>query len=396
MKDSERGPRSLLFSISAGIGGHGLNIDALEACAGAVADGILRRAVVFSHRERSRVPSRLVETLWWHPVRMLKFLPKSHAMGARKHALDAIVARRLRAGGYDLFHSWSGDCLQSLRVARQLGIPSVLEIPTWHRNKGRIKPDITMTEREKLAAPPWRRWYHQLEVSRQQVMEEYALADIILVLSEKARETFRIAGVAEEKLFLLPRGVDVEKFSPGGCGGATFRAIFCGSLIRRKGIHTLLEGWQRAGLRDAELRLVGGVHRDVIDAMNAFPSPNVTLVGFSHDVPGELRGADVHVFPTGLEGSAKVTYEAAACGLAQITTRAAGDVVIDGFNGIVVEPDDPAAVARALCVLHGDRALCRRMGEAARQRVASEFTWDNYRSRLREAWMRAWQRHHLP
>ena len=43
------------------------------------------------------------------------------------------------------------------------------------------------------------------------MLEEYELADLILVLSEKAEETFVAAGVAKEKLFRHQRGVDVER-----------------------------------------------------------------------------------------------------------------------------------------------------------------------------------------
>ena len=41
------------------------------------------------------------------------------------------------------------------------------------------------------------------------------LATLLLVLSEKAADTFRESGITKEKLFYLPRGVDVERFKPG-------------------------------------------------------------------------------------------------------------------------------------------------------------------------------------
>ena len=53
----------------------------------------------------------------------------------------------------------------------------------------------------------------------------------------------------------------------------------------------------------------------------------------------------LHIFPSQWEGSAKVTYEAAACGLPQITTREAGDVVRNGIEGIIVKPGDVNAIA---------------------------------------------------
>ena len=110
-------------------------------------------------------------------------------------------------------------------------------------------------------------------------MEEYALADLILVLSEKAAETFRIAGIPDEKLFMLPRGTDTERFTPGE-PPSQFRALFVGALIKRKGVHGLLEAWHKLALKDAELVLVGAVHDEIKPYLEQYASPNIKLAGF--------------------------------------------------------------------------------------------------------------------
>ena len=125
----------------------------------------------------------------------------------------------------------------------------MLEIPTWHRDRGKVKRQ----RRPPTAEPqlPWRkRWKEDLLLQRDRFIEEYDLATLILVLSEKAAETFRVQGFPEEKLFYLPRGVDVERFTPGE-KPPHFRAVFSGALIERKGVHHLLEAWHRL---DAERR----------------------------------------------------------------------------------------------------------------------------------------------
>ena len=99
------------------------------------------------------------------------------------------------------------------------------------------------------------RWKARLLLERKRFIEEYHLADLLLVLSERAAHTFRVRGFPEEKLFYLPRGVDVERFKPGG-RPLKFRAVFAGALIKRKGIHHVLEAWHRLNLPDAELWLV--------------------------------------------------------------------------------------------------------------------------------------------
>src|SRR5205823_525202 len=110
-------------------------------------------------------------------------------------------------------------------------------------------------------------WKSRLSLERERFLEEYDLASLVVVLSEKAAESFRAANFPDEKLFYLPRGVDVERFKPlaetdGPKRPPVFRAIFSGALIERKGIHHLLEAWHRLDLKDAELWLLGSVHEE--------------------------------------------------------------------------------------------------------------------------------------
>ena len=119
----------------------------------------------------------------------------------------------------------------------------------------------------------------------------------------------------------------------------------------------------------------------------------IVPLGFRRDLPVVLQQAAVHIFPSECEGSAKCTYEAAACGLPQITTREAGDVVQDGVNGLIIPPNDPEALAEAILRLHQDRALCARMGLAGRRRVEDHFTWDHFRGRVLAAYAAARENH---
>ncbi len=382
-------PEHLLYSIFARIGGSGLDTDAFETLRASSRGGFLGKAIAYDNRQEE-IPSARIESLRWHPVRLLSFLDSPYYYGAKKKYLDWIASRHLASGRYDLFHSWSGDCLLSLRTAHKLGIPSVLEIPTWHRDRGKIKrgqagvaPDSRL---------PWhKRWKESLLLQRERFIEEYDLADLILVLSERAAETFRVQGFPEEKLFYLPRGVDVERFTPGQ-PPPHFRAVFSGALIERKGVHHLLEAWAQLDLKDAELWLVGSVHDEIKPYLEKYARPNVKVMGFAKHPETYLRQSTIHIFPSQCEGSAKVTYEAAACGLPQITTREAGDVVEDGVQGIIVPPASVDVLAAAIQHLYDHPEIVARMSVAARQRVVENFTWDHFRARLLEAYRVAMQR----
>ncbi|MGI8891267.1 MAG: glycosyltransferase family 4 protein [Chthoniobacterales bacterium] len=381
-------PEHLLYSIFARIGGSGLDTDAFETLRASHRGGFLGKAVAYDNRQKE-IPSAKIHSLRWHPVRLLSSLESPYYYGAKKKYLDWIAARQLATGRYDMFHSWSGDCLLSLREAHKRGIPSVLEIPTWHRDRGKIKKRPTPVASKPVL--PWRRrWKEDLLLQRDRFLEEYDLADLILVLSEKAAETFRVQGFPEEKLFYLPRGVDVDRFTPGARPDH-FRAVFSGALIERKGVHHLLEAWNRLALKDAELWLVGAVHPEIKPYLQKYAQKGVKVVGFARQPEKYLRQSTIHVFPSQCEGSAKVTYEAAACGLPQITTRESGDVVEDGVQGLLITPGDVDALAAAIQHLYDHPEIVERMSRAARTRVVENFTWDHFRTRLLDAYEVAMQ-----
>jgi glycosyltransferase involved in cell wall biosynthesis len=378
-------PQPILYTTSARVGGSGLDAVAAQTLRA------LEKAQLDWHalalETRSELPNARISTLRWHPVRLLSGLGSEYYYGAKKHALDRAAARRLADGSWKIVHAWSGECVRTLRVAKQRGIRSLIEIPTWHRHKGKAKPTrLTKSEREAAAARGWQGLKNRLLVSRQQMLEEYELADRILVLSEKAEETFLAAGIPREKLFRHQRGVDIDRFSPSPTPPEVFRADFVGALIERKGVHHLLRVWKQLALPNSELVLVGTVHPEIEAVLRECANASVIVRGFVADVSAEYRAAAVHIFPSECEGSAKCTYEAAACGLPQITTREAGDVVQHQVNGLIIPPNEPEALAEAIRRLHGDRALCARLGQAGRERVCANFTWAHFRARLLEAY----------
>ncbi len=373
-------PRHLLYSIFARIGDTGLGTEASEKALAAYRGGFLGKVVAYGNRQ-TEIPSSKIHSLRSHPVRWISFVERSYYYGAKKKYLDWITARHLARGGYDFFHSWSGDCLESLRLAKKLGLPSVLEIPTWHRDCGRMNrlPD-------EPAHLTW--WQERLRMRRERFLEEYELADLLLVFSRKAAESFRSQGFPEEKIFYLPNGVDVDRFQPGQ-RPEKFRVIFSGALIERKGIHLVLEAWSRLALPNAELWLIGTVHDEAKPYLKKYWCDNIRLVGFVREIEDLLNQGTIYVFPSELEGNAKTLTEASACGLPSITTREAGDVVTDGVEGIIIPPLDVEALMAGILRLYENPDEVERMSLAARRRVVEDYTWDICRARLLLAYERA-------
>jgi len=382
-------PRALLYATSAGLGGSGLDVTSLEGALASWRCGFLLSAVCYANRQRE-IPRRVVRSLQHHPVRLLSALGSADYYAAKKRYLDWMAARTLGNGSFDLFHGWSGECLRSLTVARSKGIPSVMDVPTWHRNKGHVKPAETKSERQqRLADRGWKDWRKHLPATRLQHLAEYDLVDVLLMPSTKSAETFLAAGVPAEKLHYVGRGVDPARYHPGE-QPEIFRAILVGALIKRKGVHHLLEAWKRLGLKNAELVLVGTAHAELKPYLDAVANDaSVRLVGFTRSVEDELRSASVFVFPSECEGFAKATLEAAACGLPLIATKESGDAIVDGETGWVIPPNDPEALAQRLEHAWRNQNSLTEMGHRARQRVEQYFTWDHYRLRLLHGYAKA-------
>ena len=380
-------PERLLYATSARIGGTGLDLVAHEAIRASVKDGFLARAVAYRNRT-SDVPNELVRSLRMHPVRLISFLDRPYYYGAKKRYADWIAAKELHTGDYDFFHGWSGDSQLALREANARGVPSAIEIPTWHCahsfRKYEVAPPPTGFSGRLLS----RRWLDSLPIAPERLLEEYRLTDILLTRSTCAMDTFFEEGFPKEKVYYLGDGADTERFQPGKTP-PLFRALFVGALIKRKGVHLLLEAWSRLNLKNAELVLVGFVHEEIEPYLAQFAKDNVKVIGATPRVEDYYSTATVHIFPSLCEGCAKTTCEAAAAGLPQITTRESGDVVVDGVNGLTVPADNLDALCAAIEKLYHNPALLGPMALAARARALEHFTWDSYRARLREGYRRA-------
>ena len=162
-------------------------------------------------------------------------------------------------------------------------------------------------------------------------------------------------------------------------------AAFVGRMIRSKGVAVLM---QAARLLEARrVPLVIELHGDS-DGGNPEAIPHETLrswsdgtrtryMGFTHDVAGVWRRADIFVLPAlSREGMPRALLEAAASGRPIVVTDVPGcrHFVRDGTEGFIVPPGDAVALAAVLERLANDRGLRSRMGAAARAKVLAEFT----------------------
>ncbi|HLB81570.1 MAG TPA: glycosyltransferase family 4 protein [Gemmatimonadales bacterium] len=111
----------------------------------------------------------------------------------------------------------------------------------------------------------------------------------------------------------------------------------------------------------------------------------VRLLGFvpDEDLPALYNAADLFVLTSRrhdllVEGFGISCVEASACGLPVIGSRSGGipEAIREGETGLLVDPEDPAAVTAAVVSVLEDESLRRRLGAAGRAAVESYYNWD--------------------
>jgi glycosyltransferase involved in cell wall biosynthesis len=277
-------------------------------------------------------------------------------------------------------------------VAREKGVLSVIDRGYSHpRFSKRILDeefDIYGISRGMESVPNWLRPFDHLRREQEEACEEFDTADYVFVNSPFCYDTFVAEGFPEEKLVMIPRGFDPAKYNPAPQPDKVFRAIFVGQLLVRKGLKYLLEAWSRLNLPNAELLLVGKLMDEVRPLMEAYlRRPDVRHIGFVPDPVGAYNSATVFVFPSVDEGSAKVTYEAMACGLPVIVTPNAGSLARDGEDGFIIPIRDTESLEEKLLFFYKHRDSAREMGQTARKNI-SAYTWEQYEHSLIQTYHR--------
>jgi glycosyltransferase involved in cell wall biosynthesis len=281
----------------------------------------------------------------------------------------------------DLFIGWSQVSLRSMARARALGAVTLLEHPMTHVDYWRAAMDA---EYARWPTGGAERYSVVPGLLAARMRSEYRRADYISVLSSFAERSFLEAGVEPRRLVQLPLGVDPRRFSPGGEDrSGPFRLLFVGRLELLKGVQYLLEAVRPLG--NVEVWLVGPRLAEADEVLRRLGGPQVKLLGQAgEDLVDHYRRADALVFPSINDAFGLAILEAMACGLPVIATDHSGgpDILDEGEDGFVVPARDALALRERIAFLAEDRRRAREMGAAARRKVLSRYTLDNYADRL--------------
>ncbi len=229
----------------------------------------------------------------------------------------------------------------------------------------------------------------------------YSKVDRLVAVSQSvARELECFYGIDRRRIRVVQNAVDANLFKPLPKSGAKAKLgwegkrtiLFVGRPSPMKGLEQLLRAMNLVlrRLSDVQLVLVGGspkfigrngipldflissvVEDEFRDRIRiAGPVPNTSL-------PEYYSAADVYVIPSIYEASPKTLLEAMACGTVAVATRVGGipEVIKSGFNGYLVEPGDPVALANSLLAALSDDATSVSCADAALETIRRNYTW---------------------
>jgi glycosyltransferase involved in cell wall biosynthesis len=202
-------------------------------------------------------------------------------------------------------------------------------------------------------------------------------------------------GTPRAKLEYLPNGVDVgayqshtkdkaEIMAEFGWGPVDPLILSLGRLVAEKNYPLLVESIVLVREKFPTVRCIiageGGCRDEIAGGIsNLGAGENVKLAGIRSDVPDLLHAADVYVLSSMREGFPVSLIEAMAAGCAVAAARVGGipDAIVDGVNGVLVNPGDAAELARAIENLVRDGELRERLGAAALDDVRKRFSLEH-------------------
>jgi glycosyltransferase involved in cell wall biosynthesis len=220
-------------------------------------------------------------------------------------------------------------------------------------------------------------------------------ADCIIANSNAVREWLHQQGLGRYDIQVIPNGITMPAPRRNDEPGA-IRSEFkidpkcpliavVGRLVRTKGLEFFLDAAANIASRFPSVRflVVGEAYIEPsyrLELEKRAQSLNLNgrliFTGQRNDVPLIMREIDISVQPSLSESFSNSLLESMANGLPVVATKVGGnpEVVSDGENGLLVPAADSAALSRAMAQLLESPELAQRLGKAAREKVAREYS----------------------
>lgn len=228
---------------------------------------------------------------------------------------------------------------------------------------------------------------------------------VIASTSLEKQDLVKLYGADEQKITVIPPGVDTDRFHPPGDRQALKKALgfpegplvfALGRLDRRKGFDLYLRAAAKVKEQlgkdsDVQFVLSAGASkehaheikerdrlRELLESLSIEDSVTWLPILQEDDIPRYYGTANVFVLPSRYELFGIVMLEAMACGVPVVATKFGGppEVITDGENGRLVDPTDIKSFATAIADLIRHPEQRKRMGKAARKTIENSYSWE--------------------
>ena len=265
-------------------------------------------------------------------------------------------------------HGYKPDLI-GLLAARRAGIPQIAVSHGWTGATFRVRVNEAI---DKLVMRAARR---------------------VVAVSHRQGQRVKDAGVSGDRVVVIQNAVYASRFQGRDASARREMEAFfpevprqiviaAGRLSPEKGFDDLVRAARTVVDRmpDVGFLLVGDgpLRKELEGAVQAASlTGHFAFTGFRPDMDRLMACADLFVQSSHTEGLPNVVLEAGACAIPIVATAVGGtgEVVEDGVQGRLVLPHRPEELARCMLEMLSDPDGARRMGEAARQRIATEFTF---------------------
>jgi glycosyltransferase involved in cell wall biosynthesis len=227
-----------------------------------------------------------------------------------------------------------------------------------------------------------------------QIIEAMNFADKILSVSEDLKLHIVNLGINEEKVHVVPNGVDTKKFKPAGKAHARNLlnlpqdkniVLFVGALRKIKGVDYLIEAAENFVDPNTDLFMVGrddGLRKNLEKRAHELKIADyIKFTGpVNHDdIPLWISASDILVLPSLSEGRPNVVLEALACEVPVVATNVGGipELMVDGETGYLVPAKSPRELSRKINKLLEDKNRRENMGKLGRKSIIQKgLTWE--------------------
>lgn len=234
--------------------------------------------------------------------------------------------------------------------------------------------------------------------------------DIFIAVTERARRTLQIEGISDDRIRVIPAGIDTERFRPGvpdkcileklKVSAEEFNLLFVGRITREKGIYDLLYAAKLLSL-DPETKHVN------IMLAGSGPEQNklrqkAQLLGLEksfrflgnftyEEIPALYQSINAFILPSipiewWQEQFGMVLVEAMASGLPVISSMSGSIPEVVGDSGILIQPGDPVSIAEAVKRVSLDNIYRRELGKKARKRAIDIFGISYVKDKIKEVY----------